>query len=808
MKTYDKHPLKLTLLATALLTSRAYACEVCDDDAEPKPVTAAIVVAQNTTQSSTDEKFGSEATKKTLGNAASQPTKRLGTVTVTGNRPTSLPTQIPTTVEGISAKEITEKINAFDAEDALKYFPSLLVRKRYVGDFDHAVLATRASGTGNSARSLVFADGILLSNLLGNGASFTPRWGLVSPEEIERVDVLYGPFSAAYSGNSVGAVVDYVTRMPKSFEASAKTSYSTQHFKQYGSDANYSGYGLSASLGSRSGAWSWWLSVNRLDNAGHPIAFANKLASAGIAATNGPSVTGAVADKNPRSQDWLILGDTNQIDTIQDQAKVKIAYDFSPTIRASYVLGGWKNDAERFSNSYLRDAAGTTVYSGNVVINGRQFAIAPTDFSRSKAQLEHIIHGLSLKSSTHSVFDWELAGSAYDYSKDINRAALVAYPLATQGGAGRITDLNGTGWNTITARGVWRPGTTASSQGAHIVEFGYQRNENKLRTLVSDTSDWVSAPAGARFSGFKGDTEIQGLYLQDTWTINSAWRTTAGLRFEQWRASNGELANATSVKTFTQRSENDISPKFALAYQATPDWALKGSLGRAVRYPTVSELYQGSISANTVVNNDPNLKAEQSWTSELSVERDFGFGNMRATAFLERTKDALYSQTNVSVTPNVTNIQNVDAIRTHGIELALQATDVATKGLDITSSLTWTRSIITQNDKFPVSVGKWQPRVPNWRANLLATYRANHQWSFTGGMRYSGQQYGTLDNADPNGRTYTGFSKFLVADLRVRYQHSKHLSASLGIDNVNNEKYWAFHPYTQRMFLAEMKWNQ
>jgi iron complex outermembrane receptor protein len=54
------------------------------------------------------------------------------------------------------------------------------VRKRYIGDYNHAILSSRASGTGNSARSLVYADGILLSNLLGNGVgglSFPPRWG-------------------------------------------------------------------------------------------------------------------------------------------------------------------------------------------------------------------------------------------------------------------------------------------------------------------------------------------------------------------------------------------------------------------------------------------------------------------------------------------------------------------------------------------------------------------------------------------------------------------------------------------------------
>ena len=139
----------------------------------------------------------------------------------------------------------------------------------------------------------------------------------------------------------------------------------------------------------------------------------------------------------------------------------------------------------------------------------------------------------------------------------------------------------------------------------------------------------------------------------------------------------------------------------------------------------------------------------------------------------------------------------------------MQANDVAAqfglKGLDIASSITWTRSIITRNDKFPISVGKWQPRVPDWRANLLATYRANDRWSFTGGLRYSGMQYGTLDNSDPNGATYTGVSKFFVADVRARYQFSKTLTASLGIDNLNNEKYWAFHPYTQRMFVMELK---
>jgi iron complex outermembrane receptor protein len=116
---------------------------------------------------------------QTTDDGRSVPVRSLGVVTVTGGQPTSLPSQIPATMEGVTREQIARTVHATDSEDALKYLPSLLVRKRYIGDYDHAILSSRASGTGNSARSAVYADGILLSNYLGNGVgglSFPPRW--------------------------------------------------------------------------------------------------------------------------------------------------------------------------------------------------------------------------------------------------------------------------------------------------------------------------------------------------------------------------------------------------------------------------------------------------------------------------------------------------------------------------------------------------------------------------------------------------------------------------------------------------------
>ncbi|MRV72185.1 TonB-dependent receptor [Duganella sp. FT92W] len=739
-----------------------------------------------------------------MGAAASMvcPARADHVVHITAGRPTSLPAQIPTTMEGITGEQVEDRINASDSEDALKYLPSLNVRKRYIGDYDHAVLASRASGTGNSARSLVYADGILLSNLLGNGATYTPRWGQVSPEEIERVDVLYGPFSAAYPGNSVGAVVDFQIRMPDQLEAHVKLSGYTQGFRQYGSDTRHDGGQASASIGDRQGAWSWWLDVSRLDSNGQPIAFANKLVSAGKANNDGVPVTGAIADKNPSNADWLILGATSQVHTVQDHAKVKLAYDIAPALRASYTLGWWRNDAVRTSTSYLRDGAGNPVYGGTINVAGRSYALLASDFAPSRGALEHVMHGLSLKKNGRGEFEWEVAASRYDYARDLVRTPTVAVPDPATGGQGNLTDMGGSGWNTLALRGVWRPLGIA-----HTVEFGVQRDSACLRTRVTGSADWIHGAAGKPVSRFVGDTRLTSVYLQDTWRITDAWKTTLGLRREQWQAFDGGIANsADALLPFKARSEASWSPKAAVSYRASDDWSVKASAGRAVRNPTAQELFQGSIVNNDIVNSDPALRAERSWTSELTAERQLDKGSLRLTGFHETSRDALYSQPLPSA-PTVNTVQNIARIRTNGLELSYQQEDVWLHGLALTGSATWADSVITGNSALPASVGKRQPRVPDWRATLLASYHAGEHWTSTLGLRYSGRQYGSLLNNDPNGMTYMGVSDYLVLDARVRYRFNRQWSGSVGIDNLNNRKYWAFHPYTQRMLVAELKFD-
>ncbi|MEP7299045.1 MAG: TonB-dependent receptor [Burkholderiales bacterium] len=746
------------------------------------------------------------------------PVKSLGVVTIVGGQPTSLPTQIPATMEGVTREQIARTINATDSEDALKYLPSLLVRKRYIGDYNHAILSSRASGTGNSARSGVYADGILLSNYLGNGVgglSFPPRWSMVTPEEIERVDVMYGPFSAAYPGNSVGAVVVFTTGMPKGFEVHAKAGYVSQPFSLYNTDATYRAWETSASVGNRSGDFSWLLNFNHADSHGQPLTFATRLLSTGTAGNAGTPVSGAVLDANNANQPWVVLGTGTEYRTKQDHFKAKLAYDITPTIRANYVLGLWQNTSVNRPVSYLRDATGQPVYSGAINIGGQSFAaLTGADFAATNESLTHAMHGLTVKSHTQGEWDWEVDASLYDYRKDAKRqnAAANTLPNALSGGAGTLADGSGTGWNNLALKGTWRP---SGMQGEHIVDLGVQQDRYKLQYLTSTIAgNWLADAAGALASKVGGKTQLLSAYAQDAWAFAERWKTVLGLRVEQWSASDGQTSfSAASALAYPSRRENFLSPKAALSYQALPDLVLKASTGRAVRMPTVGELYGATSTTNSQYINDPNLGPEKSLTTELTAEKELNNALLRLTFFTENARDSLYSQTSFDpvANKNISRVQNVGRIRTHGLELALSGTDVLTRGLDLSGSVTCADSVIKENDGFVVTpgdtIGKRQPNIPRWRATALASYRVDDRWTAALGVRYSGAQYRTLNNADVNGFTYQGVSSYVTADVRVRYQINRQWSAAVGIDNLNNDQYWNFHPYPQRSYSAELRFD-
>ncbi len=219
--------------------------------------------------------------------AAAAPNTRLETVIVTGERTQA---DLPNKIEGITAVQAQTQINAVNTEDMLKYIPSIVVRKRHYGDTQDP-LATRTSGVGASARSLLYADGILISSPIGNNnTSASPHFGIAAPQDIKNFEVIYGPFAAEYGGGSIGAVLNITTRMPDHLEIYADVLGAVQDFSQYATNRTFYTGQIAGGIGDVYGNFSWRFSANHLDSTGQPLSYATLTRPATTSAAGTPVI--------------------------------------------------------------------------------------------------------------------------------------------------------------------------------------------------------------------------------------------------------------------------------------------------------------------------------------------------------------------------------------------------------------------------------------------------------------------------------------------------------------------------------------
>ncbi|WP_213772527.1 TonB-dependent receptor [Bradyrhizobium sp. dw_78] len=724
--------------------------------------------------------------------------------------------QLPQESYSITAKQIEETINLRDTEDAIKYFPGLFVRKRNDGD-NQAVLATRTWGLNSSARTLIYYDDLLISALINNNnTNGSPHWNLVSPDAIARIDFLDGPFAAAYPGNSIGGVLLITSKMPDHAFATAKETVSVMPWNQYGTKGTYGSSLTSASAGNRDGALSWLLSVNYQDSFQQPLTYTTN-------ATLPAGTTGGFPALNKQGLPADVVGTGALAHSQQTSANLRLTYDVTPLVQATYSFGVWNNIQTSNPQTYLTSAAtGAATFAGISGFASNKYIWDET----------HLSNAISLKSDTKGVFDFDLSASSYNYLQDTQLNPFTVTPTgAGYSLNGKITRMDGTNWQNGDAKGIWRP---FGYDGPQEVSFGLHGDRYKLENPVYASSVWNAVPStgtGQLYSDGEGETRTGALWVQDAWKIIPNLKLTLGGRLESWEAINGYNLNTTtsgagavtSIAAINQPnlSSTNFSPKASLSYDPNKDWNITANFGEAYRYPTVAELYQNVTVGGVATFANPNLTPEQDFNGELNIERHWNDGRVRLTLFEERTNNAIISQTNLmtvnSAQTPTTTVGNVAAIRMQGVELSGQKDDVAIKGLQLFGSVTYVDSRILSDPTWagtnPLTlqpdavVGKRVPYVPDWRSTFGVTYRPNQSWAYTIAARYSGKQYSMLDNTDIIPHVYGAFDNYFVVDMKVHYNATQNFAFDFGIDNLFNEQYFLFHPFPGRTYVLAGKYT-
>ena len=703
-----------------------------------------------------------------------------------------------TSPSSILTPEDLVSINAATTEDLIKYEPNLVIRRRYIGD-PNGTMGMRGSNMFQTTRSMVFADGIPLHYLLQTQWNGSPRWALVGADEIGAIEVVYGPFSAEYSGNAMGGVVNIETKIPTERRFHAEGSMFSQGFDEGGFSGALDGERGFFSYGDRFGGLSVYTAFSHLRNDSQPMDY--------LFAADGTPVGGeaVVTGGRPKTDEYgnpvIYFGNTGSQRSTTDQLKTKIGYEFDHWLALATIAYEDRNIDRNSVQNYLRTETGAPIWNGDVVDDGVAFSVSSSNFTVDEQDRRSLLLGGRVQGTLKGPWWLEASISEFKILEDQTRASNANPNDPAYTPAGSVTDYDATGWQTAELK-LQNDALMGNDALSLVTGYGYEHYG-----LGVDNFSSANYLAGAKTSATTssgGETSIEAVYAQLGWQVDAAWDLAFGGRYESWQSADGYYYDyaRNNLQDQVDRSESRFSPKLSVGYQFDQQWQLRYSLARAYRFPIVEELFQNERRTTGTSIANANLEPEDGLFQNMMLQREIDGGYARVNVFNEVIDDVIFNQSTIVDNRLITTFLPVDEVTTRGLEFVFNRFAIASK-LDFRFNATYADSEITRNSANPALEGKVFPRMPKWRANALATYHLGSRWDVGGGIRYASNSYGDLDNSDTAHDVFGAQDGYTQLNFKSGFRLNEKTHLSVGIDNLTDEITFVHHPWPGRTAYLE-----
>ncbi|MDR2626079.1 MAG: TonB-dependent receptor [Zoogloeaceae bacterium] len=442
----------------------------------------------------------------------------------------------------------------------------------------------------------------------------TLQFMLLSPSEIERIEVLRGPASSIYGSDGLTGLINVVTRRPS-------PAALDQPFGFVGGE-----FGLS------------W----RSNNNGFQTDAAVEMAG------NGFDLRAYVAGRH--ADDY-------------HSGERKISNSDYET-RSGGLVVGYSFDARRRLELSLRattveDGAASTLPTNTMKSRRDPLKVKQARIAYSGDSDTGLFRQISASLYVNE-FDTEISSRNTSRTDRITDSWNHVQGPVTIGGA---------------LRGVIPWEQTVTTVGMDFMHEHFPGTKTRTQTTFLDANGKVTSVVRGRYTQNVPNTTWAnaGAFANIDWNPAPQWMISAAGRYD-WFFTDVKLSPMPSpdlVPIFREvqdQTESAVTGSLGFSFRPTPVFEWVGSVGSAFRMPWSMEMFNSGFTGTSYTIPNPGLKPERGVNVETGFRLHFDNANFEVTAFQSRFKDFLQTVTTTYEGLPATQRQNVGRARITGLE--------------------------------------------------------------------------------------------------------------------------------------------
>lgn len=707
----------------------------------------------------------------------------LDELVITATRVDTPVADVPAAVSVIDYKDIAIR-NVSRIGDALVQVPGLYLRGGALGQSQGTQGTSGMSLRGvDQSRVLVLLNG----QPLQDASSGKVNWRVPFIDDIERIEVVPGAFSASYGSNAMGGVINIIGKQPDRHEFISRIQQgwgdaSGTDTSVYLRDKLDNGIGFTGGLSYQ-------------DRSSYINDFVVKTPSAGVPGT---PVVGATPITTRDGTPAYLVGDLGATSWRSLNATAKLHYDLNPADKIFTSISYQQSDQRATAfNSYLRNAAtGAPVSSGNLDINGQLVKLSNYDYT--------LFSFLPLQETTTQIrvgYDGTL-GDDFLLKADLAQISrgyqfTLANPTANW--------VNGAGSLSSTPNNAL-DGTLQLSfplTERHFFVTGMAWHQDEVNQQISALSNWRDPlTITALNTTYNGKSRTASLFAQDEISFSTPLKLYLGGRWNEWstQGSNTNYAAPATSNIFPSRTVSAFSPKISGIYPFDDMFTLRASFGQSFRAPTNQDLYTTSTSRGRTTSGDPNLQPEKGQTWELGADwQPKDEHKLSATIYVTELKEMIYLQ---QVSPTQSLRINAGKARIQGIDLSSH--HLLSKGLMLEANYAYVDSKMLDNPADPLSVEKRLTDSPKNIAGLTLTAR-REAWTGVVDAHYYGHTFWTAQNTDVVEGVPGSYDAYSMFNASLSYRFSPEITGKISVNNLMDTVAYSYFLLPRRNLTAELR---